>query len=172
MFTIKEKCMENPIIEIKKIKAEKQLDYFTSVFIFLYWFAVFYRYNHISDVIPIHYDIDGSIGSYGDKIFIFISPFFATIIYLCLIFGAKRPHKFHYNVTITKENAERQYRNALQMIRVLNLGIVFSFFIIDIPILFTQDGIFKELNGFLFILIGIVPIFIIAYFTSKSYKIN
>jgi len=164
--------MENPILKMEKIKAEKRLDYFTSAFIFVYWLAVFYRYNHIPDVIPIHYDIDGSIDNYGNKIFIFISPFLATIIYLGLFFGVKKPHKFHYNVTITTENAERQYRNALQMIRVLNLGIVFSFFIIDIPILFTQDGIFKELNGFLFILIAIVPIFIIAYYTSKSYKIN
>jgi len=164
--------MENPILKIEKIKTEKQLEYFTSAFVLVYWFAVFYRYNHIPDVIPIHYDIDGSIDNYGNKIFIFISPILATTIYLGLFFGVKKPHKFHYNVTITTENAERQYRNALQMIRVLNLGIVFSFFIIDIPILFTQDGIFEELNGFLFILIGIVPIFIIAYYTSKSYKIN
>lgn len=164
--------MKNPVIEIKKKKKEKQFEYFTLLLIAMYWIAAFYRYNHIPDTIPIHYGIDGSIDNYGSKIFIFIFPFLATIVYLLLLFATKNPHKFHYNVTITEENAERQYRNALQMIRTLSFSIVLSFFIIDAPILFTKDGFSKDLNGFLFILIGILPIFTIAYYMSKSYKIN
>ena len=84
----------------------------------------------------------------------------------------KKPHKFTYNVKITDENAERQYRNALQMMRTMNLSVVLSFFFIDAPILFTADGIYKELNGFSFIIMGILPILTVAYYMSKSYKLN
>ena len=75
----------------------------------------------------------------------------------------KFPYIFNYTRTITKENAERQYRLARRMIRSLNTFIAITFAYISYTI--VRGGLQEELSlGWWFIpsmLVGMTAILIV-----------
>ena len=84
----------------------------------------------------------------------------------------KNPHIFNYPTAITNENALSQYSNAVRMIRVLKLIIVFVFGLILVRTLQHINGNTNGLGAwFLPLTIGlfIIPT---SYFLIKSMKIK
>jgi hypothetical protein len=49
------------------------------------------------------------------------------VTYIILTVGLRFPHIFNYPFEITEENAERKYRNATQMVRVIKTFLVIIF---------------------------------------------
>ncbi len=82
----------------------------------------------------------------------------------------KYPHIFNYTQKVTKENAERLYKTATKMIRILNVLIVYTFVYITYSIIQTALGNQNGL-GALFTPIFLVLMFgIMGFFTFKSLK--
>lgn len=118
-----------------KIKIEKStFDIFLEVISFIgliyIWFLVFKYYPSLPETIATHFNAAGKINDYGSKSTILLLPAIGTFVYLLLTLISNFPHTFNYLVEITKENAERQYKLAVQMIRFLKVDIIIIFGII------------------------------------------
>ena len=98
----------------------------------------------LPDTIPTHFNASGEPNDFGGKETILVLPFLATLVYWSLNILNKYPQFFNFSVTITPENAERQYTLATRMIRFLQLGLLIIFTFI---ILFTYLTAIKLTNG-------------------------
>ncbi len=79
-----------------------------------------YHYSSLPETIPSHFGLNGEPDRYSKKEIIWVMSFIAVLTYLALSYSIKYPHIYNYPVKITKDNAERQYRIATKMMRVLN----------------------------------------------------
>jgi len=70
--------------------------------------------------------------SYGGKSNLLPLPIMATAMYIGLTVLEKFPWHFNYLTEITPENAEKEYRKAVNMARILKVLIVASFLLISI----------------------------------------
>lgn len=80
----------------------------------------------------------------------------------------KYPHSFNYMVRITPENAARQYRLALRMIRMINLVILVEF--IGILIMtYYEKALHVQMNiGMIVIAVMILGFLPVGYYLWKS----
>ncbi len=86
-----------------------------------------YWYNALPEQIPKHFNLNGEADAWGAKSGIWILPAIGTVLFALLTYLNRKPHTFNYMTTITPDNAEHQYRNAMTMIRVLRLLILLLF---------------------------------------------
>jgi uncharacterized membrane protein len=93
----------------------------TSVIIMaLYW-------QRLPATIPTHFGFNGQPDAWGSKSTIFLLPAISIGMYLLLTIVSRFPHIFNYPMKITQENAERQYRLAVSMMRWLKLELAWMF---------------------------------------------
>jgi uncharacterized membrane protein len=84
-------------------------------------------YNDLPDTIPRHYNSAGQPDGFSAKSILFTLATVPIVTYIILTVGLRFPHIFNYPFEITEENAERQYRNATQMVRVIKTFLVIIF---------------------------------------------
>jgi len=118
------------------------------------------NYGNLPDVIPGHFGINGEPDAYYGKGIIWILPLAGLVMFIGMSFLGKIPHLLNYPVTITPENAERQYILGTKMIRMLNASLVWLFcYIIYVVIQITLG---KPVGSKLYsILVFVVFIFVI-----------
>lgn len=122
-----------------------------------------YYYNDLPEIIPRHFDADGTPDGYSGKNIIWLLPAIGTVISLSMYWLSKRPHIYNYTQKITEENAYHQYRNAARMIRVMSTLIVSVFAYLCSTTIMTALGE-QEGIGPLF-----TPIFLLLIFGSIGY---
>ncbi len=81
-------------------------------------------YGKLPENIPTHFDLNGQADGFGSRGMIWILPAIGVLTYIGLFFLNKYPHVFNYPQKVTPENAERLYRIATKMTRILNTLIV------------------------------------------------
>ncbi|MEL3971400.1 DUF1648 domain-containing protein [Rossellomorea oryzaecorticis] len=95
------------------------------------WLGVFvyilFIFPDLPDRVPIHFNINGMVDSWGYKGFIWVLPVIGIAVWGALTIMEKAPQHFDYLVTITEENAARQYKNAVMLISVLKTEIMAYF---------------------------------------------
>lgn len=129
-----------------------------------------YWYGQLPDTIPIHFGFGGEPDSYGHKATLWILPVVAAVCYSGLTVLARYPHTFNFPARITEVNAERQYANAVRMIRVLNVLITcacayFTWSIIRVA-MGWQGGLGRfAVLGFVLLVLGST-----GYFVWKALK--
>ncbi len=79
------------------------------------------KYENLPDVIPTKYDFSGNVIAYGGKVNILILVGLMIVMYLFLVVINRFPHTFNYLVKITEQNAYKQYKLAMSLIRWINL---------------------------------------------------
>lgn len=84
-------------------------------------------YNDLPDTIPRHYNVIGQPDGFSGKSMLFTLTAIPIVTYLILTVGLRFPHIFNYPFEIKDENAERQYKNATLMIRVVRIFLVLIF---------------------------------------------
>lgn len=104
------------------------------------WIFVLTHYSGLPPTIAIHYNAAGIADGYGAKIHALILPAIASVILVSMTLLNKVPHIFNYLVTITEENAHRQYTNATRMVRYLKLVLVLIFDILAFQIIWHSEG--------------------------------
>lgn len=161
-----------PIIHLKKTKRDFFLDSLTVVVLIFFWGVSILYYPSLADEIPIHFDYKGEVDSYANKKTIFLLPLIGTMIVGFLTLVSKNPETFNYSVEITEENAERQYGNALLMMKTMRLVILFVFMLIEWEVI--QIGLGKnEGLGAWFLPFFLAIIFIpIIFFAIRAKKIK
>ena len=130
--------------------------------------AVFYS---SPEIIPIHYNLDGEPDGFGNRAFVFLTTGIATFVFFILTLVLQVPHAFNYLVTITEANAEEQYRNAQNVLRVVRLLVIGM--MLGISVQTSCSGNHKLGVGFIImelLFIVVMTIAIVIYSTSKKTK--
>lgn len=153
----------HPSIELPKTRIGTALDVLTVFLLFSFFGGVWYYFRLLPDEIPIHFDFKGDVNNYANKKTIFLLPLIGTVLAGFLTLLGRHPETFNYTVKITLENAERQYRNALLMMRVMRIVIVFVFMLIDWEVIQIALGQSEGLG------VWFLPIFLIAVFAPIIY---
>ncbi|MBK9335038.1 MAG: DUF1648 domain-containing protein [Lewinellaceae bacterium] len=97
-----------------------------AAFLFLLVVPAVY-YADLPDTIPQHFNARGEADDFGPKVRLWLLPGLGVLIYAKMTILNRYPHIFNYTVPITADNAERQYRMATQLIRVLKVFVMSLF---------------------------------------------
>jgi uncharacterized membrane protein len=89
-----------------------------------------YWYQNLPEIIPTHFSAGGKIDGYGNRQTIFLLPGIGVFVYALLTLVALVPHTFNFPGKITPQNALRQYRLAIRLLRYLKVAIMLMFFVI------------------------------------------
>jgi uncharacterized membrane protein len=163
---------ERPKIKLEFTYSDLVLEVLGWFTIALLWILTILNYTSLPESIPTHFNASGQVDDYGNKGSILLLPAVGTIIFAVILLLTRIPHIFNYPVTITEENAERQYRNAARMMRYMKFVVVFTFLIIQYRTIETAEGIAKGLGiWFMPVALGItfVPL---ALFIGRAVRAN
>ncbi len=136
------------------------------------WILSVWSFSFLPDIIPTHFGASGQADGHGSKATIFLLPVIATITSLGITALSKHPHLFNFPVELTPENSERQYTNAVRMIRFMKLSLSITFTLIVFGMIQSaqgkSDGLGVWFLPFTLALI-VVPT---MYFMVKSFKMK
>ncbi len=90
-----------------------------------YWWAT------LPATIPTHFGINGKPNAYGPKGAIWLLPGLLFVFTIGFSFLSRYPWLFNYPVTITQENAERQYHRGRLLLAVINAFLACYFVVIQ-----------------------------------------
>lgn len=158
-----------PEIKIKPTRTDTILEAIGYIGLAALWIFVIVMYYKLPDVVPTHFNLAGEADGFGDKKTSFFLPIIATVQFLVLSTIQQNPEQFNYPVTITPENAEKQYTNAVRMIRALRVMLVVLFLVIEIYS--DKEYIGLDFSNYLLtpLLLGIIVV-PMSYFIIKSYR--
>ncbi len=156
---------KRPIIFINKSAIDSILDYTSLVIILFIWGFTFINYNHLPDVIPTHFNSNGVEDDYGSKNTIWILPIISTAVFILFTVLNKFPHQFNYMVKITADNAEKQYRLATRIMRILKFNISLLFFCIIIKVVGSSLDKNSSLEWWL------IPLLLLTIITPTFYLV-
>jgi uncharacterized membrane protein len=161
---------KRPIVEIKPTKTDNFIEAIAYLALIVLWIMTIVSFNSLPDSIPIHYNGIGEVDNYGRKTSIFLLPIFGSFLFMLLTVLNKNPENFNYNIKITEDNAEKQYTNAIKMMRFLKLIVIIIFIMIDFQTIQTAKGKSDGIGiWFLPLVFGLIFI-PIGYFAYQSYK--
>lgn len=121
---------ERPKINPKLDPIDKILNFFGIVLLLFSWSYVVYYYPSLPELIPTHFDYKGNVDGHGKKLTLFVLPIIGTFVFAGLGSLNKNPHIFNYTVTITPENAERQYKISTRTLRYIKTIILLALAVI------------------------------------------
>ncbi|MDL2256107.1 DUF1648 domain-containing protein [Parabacteroides sp. OttesenSCG-928-K15] len=164
---------KRPRLKIGYTKADILVESCCWICLIIVWLLFFMRYAGLPDIVPVHYNAAGEIDSFGNKEILWILPLTSTLFCILLSLINFFPHLFNYPETITPENAYRQYRNAIQMVRYLKLFLILLFgYIFYQASSYLPDGTSNGLGAW-FIFVCILPIFVcIAWFYVRAHALR
>ncbi len=119
---------ERPLIDITLTAADKRLERLCMVLLTVLWAVVGMAYYYMPPNIPVQFNAHNQPVGVEAKVYIFLLPAFASLLYILLSIANKYPHKFNYLKPITTQNAESMYVSATRMLRMIKLLIVIGFF--------------------------------------------
>ncbi len=160
----------NPKIKLPLTSLDKALETIGIALTLTLWGLSIFSFIQLPTIIPIHFNAVGEVDDYGSKITLIVLPILGTLLYIALSFLNKRPHIFNYLVTITEENAVKQYTYATSTIRFLKISIVLIFNIAILSTYLTSVGFIKGLGLWFIPFIFGLTFIPIAYYIYKSFK--
>ncbi|WP_218937263.1 DUF1648 domain-containing protein [Aequorivita sinensis] len=134
---------------------------------------IIYFYNQLPEKLPIYFnwpskDIDG----YGAKNLLWASPIICGIIGIGIYILNQYPWIFNYPTDLKPENAEKNYKIATRMLRIINLVIGFTCLILTYFSILAGLNKLNGLDRFLFPTLPILLFLPIIYYLVKSYRMN
>lgn len=143
----------------------------TAMILILFCMTVtFIFWRRLPQMIPTHFNLAGQADSFGNKTTLFFLLPFLLVIYFVFTLLGKFPNTYNYVVKITEENAERQYRLASRLMRVIKTEIIAIFTFIQTAILSAvKSGTFTLGIAFVPIMM-IILLGTIGYYMAASIK--
>ncbi|MDP2088324.1 MAG: DUF1648 domain-containing protein [Flavobacteriaceae bacterium] len=120
-----------PKIKIVKTAFDGLIDWFNIILLVVYFVYVYLQHQHLPDMIPTHFGANGIPDDFGPKSSIWILPIIAFIILIGMRILSHYPHQLNYWVKITEENAPKQYRFGIHILRFASLYVMLLFFYIS-----------------------------------------
>ncbi len=122
---------KRPNIKVAASKNIQILNRIGLVLIIGLWIFSFWIFNSAPNKVPIHFNINGKVDSYGSKYSLLLLPLLVTVIFTGLHYLSRVPYLFNYPFTITESNYEKAYRNATNSLHYLKFFIIVLFWIIQ-----------------------------------------
>lgn len=157
--------MSRPIIKIPLSPGDWIIEGITLFIVLGITVYTLMHYAEMRDSIPTHYGVDGKADTFGNKSTLWILVGVHLGIYILLTAISKIPHHFNYLITITEDNAHRQYTFALKMIRALKLMVVLVFGYILFRTIAVANGESMSLGTWF------LPVFFIMIFAPLLFYI-
>ena len=164
--------MNRPKIKIRPTKTDWTLEVIGLVGIIFTVGIITTSYNDLPDSIPRHFNALGRPDGHSGKSILFILPAVTLVTYLIMTIGLKFPHIFNYPLEITKENAERQYRNATLMMRVLKTIIVIIFGYLTYATIQTGLGEMQGLGAWFTPVVLVSVLGTVGYFIYQTFRLR
>jgi uncharacterized membrane protein len=169
----KTKMSNRPKIKLNLTTTDKLIELAGWLGLIAIWILTVSNYEALPETIPIHYNAAGEADAFGDKWTILTLPVIALILFVGMTILNRYPHIFNYPITITQENALKNYTLATRLIRFLKLVIVIVFGLIVIKTIQTANGNANGLGTwFLPVSIGLFLIPMVYYVTKTIKKNN
>ena len=135
------------------------------------------NYGNLPDTIPTHFNAAGQPDGYGGKGTLWLLPATGMFMYLMMTIIEQFPQIYNFPVEITEENAERQYRNAVRLIRTLKTVVLLIFTFLSFKTIETATGKALGLGKaflpvFLLITFGVVIFYIVKSVNSRDNSHN
>ncbi len=128
-----------------------------------------YYYQLLPDSIPTHFNLRGSVDSYGSKATILLIPVLLIVMATAIRLLQNYPHIFSYPFEITEQNAEYQYKMAQRFIAVINICVVLLMMGIEIIIIRSALGNYSSMDiVFVLSFVALVFVAMIIYFIKAK----
>lgn len=153
---------ERPRMVPARRAADVILDRCGLILLLLLWCYSLLSFSSLPSQIPVHYNVDGTVDRMGGKATVFLLPGIISAVYLLLSYLITRPRLLNYGVVINEYNAERQYRLAIRLLRIIRLVIVAACFFINYKIIHYRQGSAAQLEWWFlpaFFLLMLLPSF-------------
>ena len=163
--------MDNrPRIQPSLTVFDKRIEQLSVLFLVLLTGLSVYVFIKTPDIIPVHFGISGKPDSYGSKWALIILPVVGLGSYLLLTMLNRYPHIFNYPVTITEQNAEKQYAVATRMLRCIKLAILVLLVMIVLFTYLTTLGIVDGVGAWIVPVCGVLALAPVVTFFIQSSK--
>ncbi len=165
--------MNRPKIKIEKTVADNLIEIVTFLLILSSGILIGIYYNQLPEKLPIHFNWPSKDeNGFGTKDLLWASPIICGIIGIGIYKLNQYPWIFNYPSEIDENNAEYNYRQATQMLRILNLLIGFLCLSVTLMSVLDGLGIENELDKFLgplfpILLIGLPILYVIKILMNK-----
>ncbi|MCS7037142.1 MAG: DUF1648 domain-containing protein [Saprospiraceae bacterium] len=116
-----------PKIALEWTLADRLLEAVATFFAVLLMAVPLAYYRDLPERIPQHFNAAGEVDAYGPKYLLLIPVGMGILLFGIMTWLSRHPHWLNYPVTITPDNAERQYRLAVRLLRVLKMVVVLLF---------------------------------------------
>lgn len=103
--------------------------------------AVLFVWPELPERLPIHFDLSGNPDRWGPRWELFVPMAISAVLGLGLEILSYFPQSYNYLTEITAENAQRQYRLAVRLLRSLNAIIQWLFAAVAWTILRAAQGL-------------------------------
>jgi uncharacterized membrane protein len=164
--------MSKPTIKIQMTNTDWLLEVVGVIIVALMIAVVFAYYNELPITIPRHFNALGQPDGFGGKSIELVLPMVGVIIYLVMTVSLHFPKVFNYPFTITEENADRQYKNAVAMIRIVKTLVALMFFYLTYGTIQTGLGQMQGL-GVWFAPVTLAASFgTVGVFIYKAYRLR
>jgi uncharacterized membrane protein len=171
MYFIRKRKIEpdRPIIRPEMTPLDWIIEIMAIAGLMVLWGVVIYSYPQLPRTIPNHFSASGQADQYGSKDTVWLLPCISVFLYTLLTLINLVPYKFNYLVTITPENALRQYTIATRLIRSLKCITIWVFFFITLTMMRMAGSQTPALGlWFIPVLLGLTFLPIIIYLVLSS----
>lgn len=157
-----------PKLEIVRTNFDTLVEVLGLIALVFSWFFVLYKYKHLPESIPTHFNFSGTPDGWGSKQTFLYIPIVPTLVFIGTSILNRFPHIFNYPVKITEINAEKQYTLAVRLLRVLKLAVSLVFILITMEIVHYSDHN-APLFGSLFVVIfGVIILVPLAFYLIQA----
>jgi uncharacterized membrane protein len=163
--------MERPRIKLEKTQFDRVLEGLIYAGIIAVWLYPAIQFGSLPESIPVHFNAAGEADGFGDRTTIWWLPAVCTVIVAMLLLLGRIPHTLNYPVPINPANAEKQYRLATGLLRVLSLSIVIVFLLLEIMSIQTALSGADEFSSAWILPVVMIMVFSpIGYFVIKMFS--
>lgn len=162
---------DRPRIKLERTELDRILNLLMLILVVLHIVYVAVAFKGLPETIATHFNWQGIADGWGSKFYLWLLPGVSLITYISLTILSKYPHIFNYLVKITEENAERQYKTAVQMIQYTNLIVLILFFYISYMSISssTVNTNAQSANYTIYFIIGGLFV-LIGFYILKAFK--
>ncbi len=164
--------IDRPKIKVSNTNFDKFLIALSTIILIFQWIYVIRAIFMLPDIIPTHFNFSGVPDSFGSKFTILLLPILLTIFYIAFSLLSRVPQFYNYPVEITKENAERQYKNSRTMFWCLLTEMSIFFFFTTIQTVRISLNKVSTLGNYALLIFLIAVFSTLVYFIYKIIKLK
>lgn len=113
-----------PVLKIPESTAERMWTHVATLGVVLTAVMAISFWANLPGHIPAHFDLAGRPDAWSGRWVLALVAVMSAVTYAAVGLACRAPHRFSYLVAITLENAERQYRFARLLMRVIEVEAV------------------------------------------------